>query len=63
MRVIRTPNSRYQLQIGLARLDLGPGDIKKLSKLLNTTVQDYAQFLADDACGKTTPPNDPEPNP
>ena len=51
MRVVRTPLGRYRLQVGLAMLDLGPGEIKKLHRLLKTAVDDYADSLAEDACG------------
>ncbi len=70
MRVVRTPLGRYELQIGLAKLDLGPGDIKKLSRLLSVAVDDFAQLMADDACGISSferhlppnPDNDPQNN-
>lgn len=51
MRVVRTPIGRYHLQVGLASLDLGPGDLKKLHNLLKMAVSDYSQLLADDARG------------
>ncbi|MEM1209644.1 MAG: hypothetical protein AAGI54_10290 [Planctomycetota bacterium] len=51
MRVVRSPLGRYQLQVGLASLDLGPGELKKLHRLLKTAVDDYATALAEDACG------------
>ena len=51
MRVVRTPRGRYQLQVGLASLDLGPGELKKLHNLLKIAVSDYSQLLADDARG------------
>ncbi|MEM9252818.1 MAG: hypothetical protein AAGB29_10760 [Planctomycetota bacterium] len=77
MRVVRSPLGRYQLQVGLASLDLGPGELKKLHRLLKTAVDDYADALAADACGANTairhlppdlgdrssePPADPEPD-
>jgi len=54
MRVMRTPLGRYQLQVGIACLDLGPGEIKKLQHLLTAATEDYAQLIADDARGIET---------
>ncbi len=64
MRIARVPSGRYHLQVGLAALDLGPGDLKKLHRLLKTAVNDYADLLAEDAMGlpenfrRTLPPDD-----
>ncbi|MEM6333090.1 MAG: hypothetical protein AAF823_07100 [Planctomycetota bacterium] len=63
MRVLRTPLGRYQLQVGLARLDLGPGDLKKLNHLLHTAVHDYADNIAQDACGPDLSDRQLPPNP
>ena len=52
MQMSRRGMGRYELKIGCAALELGPGEVKKLQKLINQAVEDYAEQLASDALGK-----------
>ena len=61
MRLTRRGMGKYELKVGCASLELGPGEVKKLQKLVNQAADDYADLLAADAMNEPHPGtlNDP----
>ncbi|QDU33122.1 hypothetical protein KS4_11640 [Poriferisphaera corsica] len=61
MQFSRRGMGKYELKIGCASLELGPGEVKKLQKLVNQAALDYTEQLAADAMNEPHPAslNDP----
>ena len=52
MQISRRGMGKYELKVGCATLELGPGEVKKLQRLVNQAVSDYSDMLASDAKGQ-----------
>ena len=61
MQISRRGMGKYELKVGDTSLKLGPGEVKKLHKLMNQAIEDYGEILATDALGEmnSTSVNDP----
>ncbi|QQE11132.1 hypothetical protein JD969_16755 [Planctomycetota bacterium] len=61
MQMSRRGMGKYELKVGCASLELGPGEVKKLQKLVNQAVEDYSEMLAADALGEMKHPGGKDP--